>query len=791
MVKLPDSNVIPTVGLRGQRPGARIDSAPIARGAEAIGQAETTGGEAIGSALANGGTALGSSIVRGGEQMASAEQQGGAAIAGGLQNFGKGVENVGSGLAEFKLASDRLDYARAQSEFRTKKIELDQQFANDTDYATLQDRYSKKLSEIQQTTAQMIGNDTMRQQFSVDTTPLVASGVASASQNAFNGLKGVKTTDALSQLDDLTDAALRTKDPNERAGLVKTANGLITSLQNAGFIDAGKAQQLREKWTEKYAKSQVAILPDEEQINMLREAPTSRDQIVNRITSDNVEGTGKNPNSSATGTGQFIDSTWLSTLKAHRPDIAQGRTDAQLLALRNDPALGKEMTGYLADDNSKALRAAGVVPTPTSIYLAHFLGAQGAIDVMKAKPGTPVDDVLDENAITANQRVLGGKTTDGVIAWAQQKMGGATRGRGDAIDFIPETDRVNLLNSATARYLTKQQTLDSQTAIAQDQVKEQITGDVKSMLTYGTGDDILTPDLVRSVGGSRGVIQWQDARNDAHAIWLNTHDLSTLPVTQISQRMSSILPKAGDPEFARKQKIYDAVKEQADAVMMKRQEDPAASVADDPMVKQAAQGVDDKDPSTFQPVIKARLVAQDRAGIPKDAQSPITKNEALAMTAPLRQMLPGQERQVLTDLGKSFKEKFGDNADQAFAYALRTHKISAETAQVAARVVKKLAMGQTINLGGARSADNEAEISAADNAMNATAPTMTVSAANMVPGFGMGPMGEPRPVEKPVGANVPAKAIRDLRANPALAADFDKKYGAGTSKKILENYSVR
>jgi len=31
----------------------------------------------------------------------------------------------------------------------------------------------------------------------------------------------------------------------------------------------------------------------------------------------------------------------------------------------------------------------------------------------------------------------------------------------------------------------------------------------------------------------------------------------------------------------------------------------------------------------------------------------------------------------------------------------------------------------------------------------------------------------------------------DLRTNPKLSADFDRKYGSGEAKKILENYPVR
>jgi hypothetical protein len=64
----------------------------------------------------------------------------------------------------------------------------------------------------------------------------------------------------------------------------------------------------------------------------------------------------KNPHSSASGPGQFLDSTWLATLKAHRPDIAQGQSDSDLLALKTDPVLSKQMVDAYAGDNQAALQ---------------------------------------------------------------------------------------------------------------------------------------------------------------------------------------------------------------------------------------------------------------------------------------------------------------------------------------------------------------------------------------------------------------------------------------------------
>jgi hypothetical protein len=51
----------------------------------------------------------------------------------------------------------------------------------------------------------------------------------------------------------------------------------------------------------------------------------------------------------------------------------------QLLALRNDPRLSALMAGELANDNRAALQTVlGRDPDNAELYLAHFLGADGA-----------------------------------------------------------------------------------------------------------------------------------------------------------------------------------------------------------------------------------------------------------------------------------------------------------------------------------------------------------------------------------------------------------------------------
>lgn len=146
------------------------------------------------------------------------------------------------------------------------------------------------------------------------------------------------------------------------------------------------------------------------------------DSIIGAESGGNPNAT--NPNSSAAGPGQFIDTTWLSTLKAARPDLAQGQSDADLLALKTDPQLSREMTQAYAQQNQAILAKAGVPVTDGTTYLAHFAGPQGAVKVMQADPTAPVADILGPGVVKANP-FLAKMTAADLQAWASRKMGGS------------------------------------------------------------------------------------------------------------------------------------------------------------------------------------------------------------------------------------------------------------------------------------------------------------------------------------------------------------------------------
>ncbi|MET3577119.1 murein DD-endopeptidase MepM/ murein hydrolase activator NlpD [Mesorhizobium robiniae] len=130
----------------------------------------------------------------------------------------------------------------------------------------------------------------------------------------------------------------------------------------------------------------------------------------------------KNPNSSATGAGQFITKTWIRMMNTYRPELARTLSTADLLALRYDATISREMVSNLAREGEAYLRARGHQITAGRLYLCHFLGMEGAHQALSAPGSAQLSAVLGSAVIQANP-FLTGKTTSYVVSWAERKMG--------------------------------------------------------------------------------------------------------------------------------------------------------------------------------------------------------------------------------------------------------------------------------------------------------------------------------------------------------------------------------
>ncbi len=120
------------------------------------------------------------------------------------------------------------------------------------------------------------------------------------------------------------------------------------------------------------------------------------DAVVARIIAaeSNDKAGAVNKRSSATGPAQFLDETWLEMIRAYRPDLARARNREQLLALRRDRKIAREMTRRFAERHAAMLARRGLPVTPATVYLAHFAGGAGAAALLTAPPEADAAQVM-------------------------------------------------------------------------------------------------------------------------------------------------------------------------------------------------------------------------------------------------------------------------------------------------------------------------------------------------------------------------------------------------------------
>lgn len=264
-----------------------------------------------------------------------------------------------------------------------------------------------------------------------------------ADQNSGVDPKATGTQAALKATEDLKDATdelaakNRTLDAAQRIAAAEKKAGLDadTKLGEDQFKLASDAQKLDYK---RLAIAQ-ARRDEEKKITDEKDAQNRKDQEAIKSFSAKVpaiEASGNakatNPNSTAVGLGQFTEQTWLALFRQNFPAEAANMGKDAILALRSDAEITKKMIEAYAAQNADVLKKAGLSVTEANLYLAHFLGPDGAVKVIKAAANTPVSALIGQKSINANPKVLGGtKTAGDVRAFADKKVGDSTSAESD------------------------------------------------------------------------------------------------------------------------------------------------------------------------------------------------------------------------------------------------------------------------------------------------------------------------------------------------------------------------
>lgn len=169
--------------------------------------------------------------------------------------------------------------------------------------------------------------------------------------------------------------------------------------------------------------------------------------------------------SSAEGLFQFIDQTWFATMKSAGPALGLGRyadsivqgadgrfdvfnpvTKHEIMKLRSDPKVSAMLAGAFSRSNNVQLaQALGRPPSEGELYIAHFLGADGAVRLIGAaisQPNASAPDVFP-SAARANRPIFydragNARSVLGVYQYLTDRYEVARAGSaGHAIDSLP------------------------------------------------------------------------------------------------------------------------------------------------------------------------------------------------------------------------------------------------------------------------------------------------------------------------------------------------------------------
>lgn len=226
--------------------------------------------------------------------------------------------------------------------------------------------------------------------------------------------------------------------------------------------------------------------------------------------------------SSAAGLFQFVEQTWLSTLKQHgakhgyaryadlitkssngRYSVAGGEARRAVMDLRLDPHAASLMAGELTSDHASYLKGrVGRSPTAGELYAAHFLGPQGSaklIEAMQTRPGVSAASLFPD-AARSNKSIF---YRDGRAATVGEVYANLTRNGGSREPIGPAAPKVapdeGFIQYASARRSARKQEQDALISLI---LKGSQPGDQAGIGSRLTGS-IFTSEMLKVLSDSR------------------------------------------------------------------------------------------------------------------------------------------------------------------------------------------------------------------------------------------------------------------------------------------------
>lgn len=492
-----------------------------------------------------------------------------------------------------------------------------------------------------------------------------------------------------------------------------------------------------------------------------RDKPQDFEAALAKIKETTLPDLGGDPDMVAAFTKRFEDQAF-----AYRRDIIE-RQQQRVLEERQ-VALDEQLTAVRIDLERRAELSGGSDP-----------GLLRDMETFSATLQRQVDEgVLTPKQAYAYRKDLATATATGRVRGQARRMGASARIafadsldeaylKGDPALAGLDADEVSRVASEI-RAGASREIAERNTAVtaATSRLKAFLPDDLASI--EATGQPLafdgkpLTIEQIAGVLGPEDAATYATKRAASQLFYDATADLNLLPEAAIAERLASLKPAAGAPGYKLQADLAERVADKAAKVLKARAEDPAAAV--DGLVDATLEG---------EQLIDARLAAQDAIGIPGYVRAPLTKREIAELTGPVEAAGTADETRAIQGMLETIKGRYGKHAEAALNQVLRVKGLDAEAAEVGARLWRKLNAGEAPTRTERTLAvviDDTAKAAKAVAGETATPQASTPLPSQPAPG-------QLRPV--------PQQAIQMLKANPALAGEFNAKYGPGTAEFYL------
>jgi hypothetical protein len=541
-----------------------------------------------------------------------------------VSGIGAGLQSLGNDLASIGLEQKRntlaLEGTAADGNALRDLHDLERTFDEASDFDAFPKRAEEGIRQIRDKWSANITDPQARQLWSAD-----FDKNALAARNRILGLgeKRVRESKLVSAKNGLEGYQSVIADPDaaedQRAAALQSANASIEVLQKEGLLSPSEADDWRSKVIEggQFVYGQRLV---ERKGSAALNTGDYADRVIGVESGGNRYA--KNPNSSATGPGQFIASTWAQFIRERHPELLAG---GEIQKHRTNPALSREAVEWYAEKNAAELRSAGLPVTDGTLYLAHFAGPDGAKKILHANPDASAESVLGSAVVSANPFLKGMSAAD-VAAWADKKMGS----RPAWFQNLPPQDQYRLEVQAGNR---DREIANELAAQSRAMLSLAVTNAPAAILNTGgyAGEMPTERQFITAYGPQEGPGRYADFQSSVETSRA-AYDMRTMPTNDIRAMLDASVPRSTGNDAALETKRYETLSQAAKIAITARNSDPSAYVQQVFPHVAGAWAAYSGGTGSFQQALAATAAAQQHLGIeelrllPKDiADSAVEK----------------------------------------------------------------------------------------------------------------------------------------------------------------------